>query len=230
DIRFTTKGKILYAIALGWPDDGKFIIKSLAKTNDASMNQIDRVELLGGTGALEFTQTADALTVELPAQKISDLTCALKITGSNLKPVTPLATVMMIRPDAKGIVTLSAADAELHGDQIQLEEKGGLPDIGFWDRAADWVSWKAQIPAAGAYKVSATIATQNAGGNFVVEVGAENLGVQALVTGSWERFQTLDLGQIAIQQPGELLIKVRSKDPASWKAINLNKVQLTPVR
>jgi alpha-L-fucosidase len=26
DIRFTTKGKTLYAIALGWPDDGKFVI------------------------------------------------------------------------------------------------------------------------------------------------------------------------------------------------------------
>ena len=32
DIRFTTKGKTLYAIALGWPDDGKMVIKSLAKT------------------------------------------------------------------------------------------------------------------------------------------------------------------------------------------------------
>ena len=32
DIRFTTKGKTLYAIALGWPDDGKLVIRSLAKT------------------------------------------------------------------------------------------------------------------------------------------------------------------------------------------------------
>jgi len=30
DIRFTTKGKTLYAIALGWPDDGKVVIQSLA--------------------------------------------------------------------------------------------------------------------------------------------------------------------------------------------------------
>jgi hypothetical protein len=28
-------------------------------------------------------------------------------------------------------VTLSATDAELHGSQLQLEEKGGRPDIGF---------------------------------------------------------------------------------------------------
>ena len=100
DIRFTTKGKRLYAIALGWPADGKVVVKSLAKTDDAGANKIKRVELLGHKGGLKFTQTAGGLIVELPAQKISDLTCALKITGSNLKPVTPPATATVIRPGA----------------------------------------------------------------------------------------------------------------------------------
>jgi alpha-L-fucosidase len=100
DIRFTTKGKRLYAIALGWPEDGKVVVKSLAKTDDASANKIKRVELLGHKGKLKFTQTAGGLIVELPAQKISGLTCSLKITGSNLKPVTPPATATVIRPGA----------------------------------------------------------------------------------------------------------------------------------
>jgi alpha-L-fucosidase len=86
DIRFTTKGKTLYAIALGWPDGGKMDIKSLAKTEDPTQNKIKKVKLLGGAGKLKFSQTADGLVVELPGQKLSDLTCALRITGSNLKP------------------------------------------------------------------------------------------------------------------------------------------------
>jgi hypothetical protein len=52
------------------------------------VNKIKRVELLGCRGKLKFTQTAGGLTVELPAQKLSDLTCSLKITGSDLKPAT----------------------------------------------------------------------------------------------------------------------------------------------
>jgi alpha-L-fucosidase len=93
DIRFTTKGKTLYAIALGWPDDGKIIIKSLAKTGDTAQNQIQKVELLGRAGQLKFTQTADGLAVELPGEKLSDLTCALRVTGGNLKPANlPAAT------------------------------------------------------------------------------------------------------------------------------------------
>ena len=88
DIRFTTKGKTLYAIALGWPEGGKLAIKSLAKTSDAAQNKIKKVELLGYKGKLKFEQTADALIVELPDVKLSDLTCSLRINGSNLKPAS----------------------------------------------------------------------------------------------------------------------------------------------
>jgi alpha-L-fucosidase len=96
DIRFTTKGKTLYAIALGWPDDGKMVIKSLAKTADPKQNKIQKIELLGSKDKLKFEQTADGLVVELPGDKLSDLTCSLRITGSNLKPA-PLPAVPAAR-------------------------------------------------------------------------------------------------------------------------------------
>ncbi|HXR08795.1 MAG TPA: alpha-L-fucosidase [Candidatus Acidoferrum sp.] len=86
DIRFTTKGNTLYAIALGWPDGGKMTVKSLAKTSDPAQNKISQVELLGRPGKLTFSQTGDGLVVELAGDKLSDLTCSLRITGSNLKP------------------------------------------------------------------------------------------------------------------------------------------------
>ena len=86
DIRFTTKGKTLYAIALGWPDGSTMTIKSLAKTSDPAQNKITKVELLGQSGRLQFNQTAQGLVVELPDKQVSDLTCSLRITGSNLKP------------------------------------------------------------------------------------------------------------------------------------------------
>jgi alpha-L-fucosidase len=225
DIRFTTKGKALYAIALGWPDDGKFVIKSLAKTDDGSVNKIRRVKLLGRRGKLKFTQTTEGLAVELPGEKLSDLTCSLKIIGSNLQPVTPTT---VIHPDAAGNVTLSATDAQLHGSQLQLETQGGLPDIGYWDNGDESVSWMAQISRTGNFKVSATIATLNAGASFVVELGGEKISALAPQTGGWDKFQAIDLGQVQIKQPGKLTIKVGAKDIASWKAINLNSVQLTP--
>ena len=86
DIRFTTKGATLYAIALGWPADGRMMVKSLAATGEAGVNHIEKVELLGHEGELKFTQDASGLSVELPAGVTPGYTCGLRITGSQLKP------------------------------------------------------------------------------------------------------------------------------------------------
>ena len=39
DIRFTTKGETLYAIALAWPNNGKLAIKSLARDGSLTTGQ-----------------------------------------------------------------------------------------------------------------------------------------------------------------------------------------------
>ena len=87
DIRFTTKGDTLYAIALGWPEGGKLVVQSLARSADPGQNIIKKVQLLGSAGDLKFSQTKEGLAVELPGEKRSELSCALRITGANLKPV-----------------------------------------------------------------------------------------------------------------------------------------------
>jgi alpha-L-fucosidase len=87
EIRFTTKGDVLYAIALGWPDDGRLVIHTLAKPAGQDVNRITDIALLGYEGKIEWKQTPEALMVTLPQKKISEYTAALKITGSNLKNV-----------------------------------------------------------------------------------------------------------------------------------------------
>jgi alpha-L-fucosidase len=227
DIRFTTKGKTLYAIALGWPADGQFVIHALAKTDDPGVNRIRKVELLGYPGKLAFTQTADGLTVQLPAEKLSDLTCSLRITGGNLQPVgAALATVL--KPDAEGRLTLNAEDADLHGNQIKLEEQGGKSDIGFWDNREESVSWTAQIAKAGAYKVSAEVAVLGGDANFVVEVGGQSLNARVPATGGWDRFATTELGTVDLKSPGRLEVKVRSTEGVDWHPINLHALTVTP--
>ena len=39
---------------------------------------------------------------------------------------------------------LKGADAaETHGSRIKLEAEYGQPNLGYWDSAQDWASWKA---------------------------------------------------------------------------------------
>ena len=80
DIRFTTKGDVLYAIALAWPGQ-QLVVKSLAKTSPHVDGQISDVQLLGHEGKLEWSQTAQGLTVELPKQKPCKHAFVFKISG-----------------------------------------------------------------------------------------------------------------------------------------------------
>jgi len=225
DIRFTTKGGALYAIALGWPADGRLTVRSLAKT--AEGGAVTGVSLLGHDGKVEWTQTAEGLVVTLPEKKVSPYTCGLKIAGTGLKPAPLVEVVEPLRPDARGTFTLGADDAELHGEQIKTEAQGGKPNIGFWDRHGEWVSWKVRFEKSGAYQVTAEIAGM-AVSEFLVEAGDQKLAGSSPATGAWDKFEKVAAGRIDIKEAGVVEVKMRPKDAASWKAINLRGLRLSP--
>ncbi|HSV16733.1 MAG TPA: alpha-L-fucosidase [Tepidisphaeraceae bacterium] len=79
DIRFTTKGDTLYAIAFGWPSDGKLTIKSLAKGSDKYTHDVGAVHLLGADAALQADRSDDGLNITLPAEKPAGDTFVFKI-------------------------------------------------------------------------------------------------------------------------------------------------------
>ncbi len=85
EIRFTTKPGALYALIMDWPGDTA-VITSLARgAPDLPEGQVERVELLGHPGELEFMQDAEGLKVRMPAAKPCDYVFALKITGLKIQ-------------------------------------------------------------------------------------------------------------------------------------------------
>ncbi len=105
DIRFTIKGDALFAIALGWPAKaqrgetrqmanerlpasggltrsatGTLSIRSLGRS--ALPERITGVQLLGQRGDLKFTQTDEALTIDLPPTPPGDYAYGFKISRS----------------------------------------------------------------------------------------------------------------------------------------------------
>jgi len=83
DIRFTTKGDTLYATVMAWPTD-QAVITSLAAGKPVQ-GKIEKVEMLGHSGELQFAQDADGLKVKFPTDKPCDFAYVLKITGLKLK-------------------------------------------------------------------------------------------------------------------------------------------------
>jgi alpha-L-fucosidase len=79
DVRFTKKGEIVYAFVMGWPENGKANIKTLAKGSEDFPKNVAKVELLGA-GNLKFARDDSGLSVTMPQEKPNDYAYALKIT------------------------------------------------------------------------------------------------------------------------------------------------------
>jgi alpha-L-fucosidase len=80
DIRFTTKGKTLYALVQGWPPR-ELVIHSLSTTSPQQPGKPVDVRLLGRNEPLKFTQDTTGLRITLPPTPTpaSNLGIALRI-------------------------------------------------------------------------------------------------------------------------------------------------------
>jgi alpha-L-fucosidase len=79
DIRFTTRGDLLYAVPLAWPADGRVLIRTLAPSV-APIGAVATVELVGVPGGLTFEQRADGLLVQVPEAGSNAVLPVLRIT------------------------------------------------------------------------------------------------------------------------------------------------------
>ncbi len=80
DIRFTTKDGALYAIVLGWPENGEVTVQSLSPNLRLYASEIAGVELLGAKEPVRWSRGKNGLRVKMPAERPCDAAYVLKIT------------------------------------------------------------------------------------------------------------------------------------------------------
>lgn len=80
DVRFTAADGVVHAIVLGWPEDGRVLIRSLGSQLALHPEQIAGVELLGH-GPVAWERRADGLAVSLPSARPCDHAFALRISA-----------------------------------------------------------------------------------------------------------------------------------------------------
>jgi alpha-L-fucosidase len=80
DVRYTTKGRTMYAFVMGWPE-GQVTLAALGTNSAQRPEKAVDVRMLGRNEPLRFTQDAAGLRVTLPAERptTADLGIALRI-------------------------------------------------------------------------------------------------------------------------------------------------------
>ncbi|MEN6334356.1 MAG: alpha-L-fucosidase [Phycisphaerales bacterium] len=206
------KGATLYLHVFNWPEDGKLLVPGLR-------SDVRSARLLATNKKLRTLPGVEGLTIDVPA-----------------KPLDPIATVLVLDikgelhvekvlpgQAADGSVTLPADLADIHG-QAQVETIDGQSSIGWWTNAKDTVSWTFKANG-GHYDVTATLATPAPSSKFEIAIGDQKLSAEVKGTGSYQKFETVNLGRIELHlSPVELTIKPQE----GWQAINLRSLVLKP--
>lgn len=134
---------------------------------------------------------------------------------------------------ADGSLTLPAIDAKL-APPAKVERLGGKPNIGFWTSPRATAVWEVELPT-GRYAVELELScTPEAAGNtFRVRVGADDrAAISGTVksTGGWDRFETIRVGELTVDQGGRLEVTVSAVGTLTGGLMNLRSVKLSRVK
>jgi alpha-L-fucosidase len=219
----TQKPGRLYLHVFQWPADGRLVVPI--------RNQVARAYLLADRNrALVVTAADDGMRISVPAAAPDPVASVIvvEIKGEPQVIDTPLSQ------GADGSVYLPAEDAEIRGSRVRLEDKGGVPNIGYWSVAADFVQWSPQINRPGIFDVELTYACDpaSAGNEYVVAAGDRKLTGKTTATRGWDDFSVLKAGQISIDTAGKAVVTLR---PAGAKIngaglMNLRSIILKPAK
>ncbi len=206
-------GGILYLHVFHWPANGNLLVPGLR-------SEVDAAGLLVGGQSLETTATDDGVVIRLPATAPDPIASVVKLSYRGALEIVNVWP----RPDADGVLTLSAAQADTTG-KIQVEHKHGQPNLGYWLKDQDTVAWTFQGQAAGHYRVVAEIAAE-APAAFTVRCGDNELPVTTTVQDGYATFREVELGALELGAGKQTLklVPVRGQ----WNPVNIRRLTLTP--
>jgi alpha-L-fucosidase len=84
DVRYVRKGQDVYALVLGWPEDGVARLTLWGRDNPVGRGELDRVSVVGSAAPLEFRRSGAALEVPLPEAMRNRIGIGLRLSGSGL--------------------------------------------------------------------------------------------------------------------------------------------------
>jgi len=136
-------------------------------------------------------------------------------------------TPRTIEADAKGALSLPASAAAIFGETLIFEQQ--YRNLGYWSSENDRAVWTIIVPRGGKYEVALDHALDKTikSNAFIIEVSDQKLTGQVKQTGTWDTYQTNNVGQVTLKA-GTHRLSIRSDGPVSGALIDLRTITLTP--
>lgn len=219
DVRFTTKGGVLYATVMAYPADGQVLVRSLARVPGKEQNILQDVSLLGYGGKLDWKQSEDGLRVRIPTEKVADDTLALRITGTHLSPA-PFQELSAEQewPLPKPVGTVyEAEDASLSGGVYVANDHEGYRGkrgfvAGYYAGVGQNTEFKVNVKKGGKHKASVRF-SNSMGGDQTLSLyvnGSLEKQLRFRNLPDWETWADLDL-KLDLSE-GDNIVSFRKKE------------------
>jgi len=217
--KLTPEGATLYLHAFTWPGDGKLLVPGLK-------NPTGKPYLLADASkqSLAVENGPQGLAISVPAAAPDPICSVVVLPVLGALDIAPAPLVQ----DYDGSLTLPAAEARTHGQQIKYEPGDDHDNIGFWLDSDEWVDWQYQVTKTGKFEVSAEIAAPQAA-SFQVTLGDQTIKGAAPVTGNYTRFRLVKLGTLEMTAAGPATLAVHPVKEG-WQPINLRSIRLKPIQ
>ncbi|MEG1071384.1 MAG: alpha-L-fucosidase [Akkermansia sp.] len=226
--RATQKGDLTYLFIYEWPENGQLKVpfKSKGKSVVSALSTPNK--------PLAWKQTPQGMVVDLKGVVKDSLATVLVLKGTG-------KVISGVMPEKDGTLLLSPDQAKLSGG-LKVEESGNagtlvgaaekrIKNIGWWTSEKGQAQWQVNVPKNGTYKVTIDFACDNGTGGTPVkiETGGSTLDWKVAETGSWNTYQTKELGTIQLKE-GKQTIKVVSMAKSKEGVVNIRSIILTPIK
>ena len=207
-------GATLYLHVFDWPKDGRLLVPGLK-------NHVASASLLVGGAKLPSRNTPDGVEIDVPAQAPDTVSSTVKlVVKGSLDVEQPQVTLKLGK-----MLDLKPEEATVHGE-LQSEERGGKPNLGFWLNAKDYAEWTFTADKAGMASLATEIAAPESAG-FTVTLGGKTSRFDSPNTGSYDAYRAVDLGTFPVVA-GKNTLTVRAIADG-WKPMNLRAIQIKAV-
>ncbi len=208
-------GATLYLHVFDWPIDGKLVVPGLK-------SKVATTYFLVGGKRLVSRNTPEGVEIDVPSQAPDRVsTTVVLVVKRNLEIVQPELSLKL-----GASLVLKPEEATLHGE-LQSEERGGQPNLGFWLNPNDYAEWTFTALQSGTVSLTTEIASP-ASASFSVSLSGKTSRFTAPNTGSYDSYRAVDLGTFTVVA-GKNTVVVRAV-AEGWKPMNLRAIQMKTVR
>jgi len=217
-------GATLYLHVFDWPENGKLILHGLK-------NSPSQITLMQGGKQLSWKKikgNEPGISINVPKEAPDLISTVIKVEIKGELNVD----LLLPGQDKKGNLVLEPEYADMnnrYSTHLKLEQQNGKSNIGNWIDKRLWISYTFEINKPGTFNVDADLAAQNKSGLVFNLGGKEKQNVMLNPSGSFSKYQVVNLGTLTFDEPGTYTLEIRPVKEG-WSPVKMRNIELKPTK